>query len=177
LHAGLAAIEEDFPCGDGPNGFTVCGGQPWVDGDIVVVAGATEEDIPLDQTDWNVEFSAVFDADGNASNNYVADPAYPNDFFQDTDQWYVARYTPGVGWELAASTAVDSNIQSMTSAARVVFTGNAVLWIIPASELGVACPDWRVTTFAHKGDYGINPPNEWSGRLEPPVSMGLNSCD
>jgi hypothetical protein len=169
-------IDEEFPCGDGPRGYTICASQdPFPADDMFVVAAITEDEIPLMDAEWLKELSFVFDADGDPNNNYVAAPAYPNDFFQDTDRWYVARWD-GASWVLAVSTAIDSNIQAAASDARVVIAGNTVMALIPASEFATACPDWRVTTFAHKGDYGINPPHDWSGAIEPPVDMGLNAC-
>ena len=134
-----------------------------------------EDPIPLADDTWLIEYGFVFDADDDTGNNYEASPQFPNDFFQDTDRWYVARWT-GTQWQLDVSTAVDSNIQPAASNARVVISGNSIMAIIPAAEFESSCPDWRLTTFAHQGDYGINPPHNWSGRLEPPVDMGLNGC-
>lgn len=178
LVEGLADVETEFPCGDGPNGYTICTpGDPAFPtaAPIFFLAGIMEEPIDPASEPWLLEYSFVMDADGDTSNNYVPDPAFPNDFFQDTDRWYVARWD-GSTWKLDVSTAVDSNIQPASSTARVIISGNTAILIATMDEFDAACPRWRVTTFAHTGDYGLNPPNDWGGALEPPVDKGLNDC-
>ena len=178
LMEGLADVESAFPCGDGPNGYTICTpGDPAFPtaAPIFFLAGIMEEPIDPASESWLLEYSFVMDADGDTSNNYVPDPAFPNDFFQDTDRWYVARWD-GSTWKLDVSTAIDSTIKPASSTARVIISGNTAILIATMDEFDAACPRWRVTTFAHTGDYGLNPPNDWGGALEPPVDKGLNDC-
>jgi hypothetical protein len=38
----------------------------------------------------------------------------------------------------------------------------------------VPAPRYRVTAFRHTGDYGMNPPHDWNGDVEPMVDVGLS---
>ena len=64
-------------------------------------------------------------------------------------------------------------MQEVSTAARAIIKGKAVLLVAPRSEFGVAEPSYRVTAFTHTGDYGANPPHDWSGDQHPRVSEGL----
>jgi len=55
----------------------------------------------------------------------------------------------------------------------IILLQRVALLIIPASAFAVARPDFRVEVFRHTGDCGMNPPHDWSGDVEPPVSLGL----
>ena len=61
----------------------------------------------------------------------------------------------------------------VASAARVIIRGNAMLLVVPRSEFKVDKPKFRVTSFAHKGDFGIKPPHVWSGDPTPAVDQPL----
>jgi hypothetical protein len=166
-------VTDDFPCGDGANGHTLCAsGNPFPAGPAIVVHSTFHEDIPLDDPTYTTQFGFVFDGDGNADNNYMASVDYPNDFFDNTDRWYVAEHAPGAGWSMAVSDATDGNISAMASDARIVISGNTMTAIIPASEFTVACPGMRQTAFAHTGDWGLNG-GDWSADTEPTVDQAL----
>ena len=165
-----------FPEGQGPDGFTVAANTPLqlAEGDYHIVHFSCEGVIPIVSTDATViyQYAFVFDSDGNTANNYTT---ANNDFFNDTDQWYVMSYTDAGGWVLTVSTAFDGNITEVASAARVIIKDNAMTLLVPASEFAVPDPDYRVTAFCHNGDFGINPPYNWSGDLHPPVADGLET--
>ena len=44
---------------------------------------------------------------------------------------------------------------------------------VPVDEMVAPWPRYRVTAFAHQGDFGLNPPYVWSGDVQPPVEEGL----
>jgi len=167
--------QSDFDCGEGDNGYTLCPDtvNDLVEGDYLVIAAIVEEDIPLDDPDNMYQYAFVFDSDGDTGNNYTPLPAYPNDFFSDTDRWYQATYTPGGGWELLVNDATDSVISEIASDARIIVRDNALFLVVPASEFAVAEPAFRITAFRHTGDYGIDPPHDWDGSIWPAVADGL----
>lgn len=163
-----------FPEGQGPDGFTVAANMPLqlAEGDYHIVHFSCEDTIPIVSADPTViyQYAFVFDSDGNTANNYS--PAN-NDFFKDTDKWYVMSYDDTAGWVLTVSTAFDGLVTEVASAARVIIRDNAMTLLVPASEFAVSDPAYRVTAFCHNGDFGINPPFDWSGDLHPPVADGL----
>ena len=165
-----------FPAGQGPDGFTVAANTPLqlAEGDYHIVHFSCEGVIPVVSTDPTVvyQYAFVFDSDGNTANNYTT---ADNDFFNDTDRWYVMSYTDAGGWVLTVSTAFDGLIVEVASAARVIIKDNAMTLLVPAGEFAVPDPDYRVTAFCHNGDFGIPPPNNWSGDLHPPVADGLET--
>jgi hypothetical protein len=163
-------------CGQGAYGFTVCPTPKNVvpPGEFVIVEMTQAGKIPLADPTNYFQLAAVFDADGDASNNYVPLAAYPKDFFKDTDRWYEADYVPGMGWKLKVSTAHGMTITPVTdSAARIVISDNTVYFMIPRSELPAAKLGYRVTAFRHKGDYGLKPPYDWDANITPPVDTPL----
>jgi hypothetical protein len=163
-----------FPEGQGPDGYTVAAHMPLqlAEGEYHIVHFSCADVIPIVSTDTTVvyQYAFVFDSDGNTTNNYTT---MDNDFFNDTDRWYVMSYTDAQGWMLTVSTAFDGNVVEVASAARVIIRDNAMTLFVPASEFAVSDPSYRVTAFCHNGDFGINPPYNWSGDLHPPVADGL----
>jgi hypothetical protein len=166
----------ELECGQGPNGYTICPAPKNVmpAGDYVVVTMAQLEKIPLADATNLYQYAAVFDADGDATNNFVPLAAYPKDFFKDTDRWYEALYAPGTGWKLKVSTAHGMTITPVTdSFARVVIVDNVLYFVIPRSELPAAKLGYRVTAFRHKGDYGLKEPFDYDANVTPPVDTPL----
>ncbi len=166
-----------FPCGEGPWGLTLCPAAPgpMPAGDYLLALNVTLGKVPHEEAGAWYQYGFVFDADGEATNNYQPAPAYPYDFFKDTDRWYVAGYDPSTGWSLQVTDASGPAPQVVESAARMVIAGDTIALVVPASEFPVPKPDFRVTAFRHEGDWGMNPPYVWSGDVEPPVASGLES--
>ncbi|MBX3233134.1 MAG: hypothetical protein KIT84_20290 [Labilithrix sp.] len=166
----------DFPCGAGPNGFTLCPSpvQPLVEGSYLMLYATVQDPIPLTDATNHFQYGFVFDADGNPSNNYVPAAAYPNDFFKGTDRWYAAEYSPAAGWSLKVTDASGGSTSSATSMARVILRDDTILLVVPASEFSVPAPSYRTTLFRHTGDYGANAPHDWDGAVDPPVASGLH---
>jgi hypothetical protein len=144
-------------------------------GDYFAFAMVLRGDIPEDDPANFYQYAFVFDADGNTSNNYTPLPQYPADFFKDTDRWYELLYTPTGGWTTKVSTAHGSTITPSQSNAQVWIAGSVVFLLVPASEFSTATPAYRFTAFRHKGDYGLQPPHDFDGYVDPPVSMGLHA--
>ncbi len=165
-----------FPPGQGPNGYTLYPNLPtqMAEGEYLVVYQALLEDIPLNDTVQHFQYGFVFDADNDESNNYQpSNPEFANDFFKNTDRWYVAGYDPTNGWKLTVQSARDGNIQEVPSSARIIIAGDSMILVAPASEFDVPTPKYRVTSFTHKGDWGLQAPHDWSGDPTPPVDEPL----
>lgn len=162
-------------CGANDWGHTVCptpAALP-LEGDFVVLSTVMGGDVPLADPANRYIYSFVFDADNVSANNYRAPARYPKDFYDDTDRWYEASWVPGGAWVLTAKTARGGTVTQVPTAARLVLSGDTIFFIAPRSEFDVAKPRWRFTAFRHKGDYGLNPPYDWNGDVEPPVGMPL----
>lgn len=164
-------------CGASERGLTICASDaPFPDDSVVLLAMTFDGPIPLDDPDYHHQYGFVFDSDGDSTNNYQASPAYPNDFFKDTDRWYVLEYAPDLGWRFDVKTAFDGQIVDVDSPARVTLSGSMLILVLPASEM-IDCAPYRMTAFTHKGDYGLEPPHEWSADTEPTVDKPLEtSC-
>lgn len=161
------------PCGQSDDEVVLCGAETYPHDEALVTTMVTAGDIPLADLEYHHQYAVVFDSDDDPSNNYQAPPDYPNDFFHATDRWYVVTYAPGAGWSLDVSVARDGDVTPVASDARAVIEGRSIFLMIPPSELDVECPPYRTTAFTHKGDYGLQPPHEWSGDVEPAVDAPL----
>jgi hypothetical protein len=164
-----------FPCGNGPNGQTLCppGGAAPKEGEYAVVIAETEKPIPLADPRNHYQLGFVFDADGDATNNYTSSPAYPDDLFKGTDRWYQGTYTPGMTWTMKVDTAHGTTITPAASTARMIVKSNVVVAVIPTSELFPASLRYRISMFRHTGDYGLKAPNDYDGSVFPAVSDPL----
>jgi len=134
-----------------------------------VMEGIVPEDDPAE----SYQYGFVFDADGAPGNDYQASSAYPNDFFQGSDLWYVASYDPAAGWSLDVTLARDGAFTALESDAVVLVEGDTLVLVAPAADFEVDDPAFRVTAFRHGGDWGMADPYDWSGDAEPPVDEGL----
>ena len=166
-----------FPCGMGPNGFTLCpttvGAMPA--GDYFVLSNVFEGAIPLSDPSNYYQYGFVFDADAILTNNYQPSAPYLNDFFKDTDRWYTADYSPMTrAWTLKVVDARGGTFTTVTnSSSRIVMQGNSLTLVVPRSEFTSMDPGYRLSAFRHTGNYGTMPPYDYDGSLSPPVSEGL----
>lgn len=176
-----SAIDAEYPCGQGPNGLVLCPTPAAVpQGELVMIAMILGDDVPLVDDTHSHQYAFVFDADGDAANDYMPSASYPFDFFAGTDLWLEALYDPSLGWTARASSVLaDGQIVTAFSWARIVITASTVIALVPRAELGdQACPEHRMTAFTHLGDYGLQPPHVWMGDTEPTVEDGLEgTCD
>jgi len=166
-----------FPPGPGPEGLTVAAtpSASMTAGEYVTFYLSTDADIPL-AGDQLLTYSVVCDSDLDPSNDWVPSPSFPDDFYKGADRWYQLNYAPGAGWTFSCSQVTGgTTVTTVPSAARVIVRGDTVLFVVPRSEFAVSNPPFRVTTFAHTGDFGQNPPYTWSGDPTPTVAEGLKT--
>ena len=69
-------------------------------------------------------------------------------------------------------TDVRRNFTTVASKARVVIAGSEMAWFIPRGELDSDTASWRISSFAHTGDYGLSG-GFWSGDYYPLVQDPL----
>ena len=175
-----------FPCGastnrQGKDTFTVCA-SPVVPfpalGPAITLHGVLAGPLPLADATHYFQIGFVLDQDGTPANNYVPLPQYPSDFFKDSDLWYEADYEPGAGggWSLKVTDARNGTLKVLpSSAARIILQDDLISLVVPASEIQVPYPSYRITTFEHTGDYGLPSPHNWNGSIQPPVAQGLQT--
>jgi hypothetical protein len=144
-------------------------------GDYFVFAQVLKGEPPEADPVNHYQYAFVFDADGNTTNNYAPLPQYPADFFKDTDRWYELLYTPAAGWTTKVSTARGSTITPAQSDAQTFVVGSVIFLLVPASEFTTQTPAYRFTAFRHTGNYGLQPPHDFDGYVDPPVAMGLHA--
>jgi hypothetical protein len=130
------------------------------------------DDIPLADPTSLFQHAFVFDADGNTQNNYVPPAQYPDDFFAGTDKWYQLFYTPDAGFTLKVVDARISTSNPVASNARMVVAGRELSAFIPRAELDGTAPGFRVSTFRHEGDYGLQG-GPWDASYYPPLGEPL----
>lgn len=168
------------PCGQvGPNGLVLCPPmenqrQP---GEWVILSQVLDADVPLNDPENFFQYGFVFDVNNNAADNWAPLPEFQNDFFQDTDRWYVVSYNPVDGWMLDVTVVTDpaTNFTAAdSSAAFALIDENAITLFAPASEFAVENPGYRLTSFRHTGDFGQNPPFDWSGDFWPDIAEPLH---
>lgn len=170
---GTAFNKQVFPCGvNGEFGYTVCPNNPpdIEDGDWVVVGMEVEQFIPLNDPVNHYTFAFVFDSDSDPANDWVALPAFPNDYYQGTDFWIQVRYTPGSGWSMDVQRVTDAEnnvAEPVQSAAIGIISDDGVTVMVPENEFASATPGYRLNTFRHTGDFGANPPFNWSADFHP----------
>lgn len=165
-------LEAAFPCGDGPNGHTVCApGAKFSEGDWVWLQQGLHDDVPLADPKGTFQHAFVFDADGIPTNNYVPAPKFPGDFFAGTDKWYELLYAPGAGWS-AKIRDVRKGLAVVPSMARFVISGRDIALFLPRAELDGASPSFRASAFRHEGDYGLQG-GPWSGSYFPALTAPL----
>jgi hypothetical protein len=124
-------------------------------------------------------YAFVLDSDGSVTNNWKARPTYPNHFWQGTDRWYEIRYnqkdTPGAWsfrvWQVDAT----GKASQVASAARAIIVEDAIVLVVPKSEIPGPSATWRTTTFVHQtDDLGGISPFLWSGDVEPAISKPMH---
>ncbi len=172
--APAAAPVDAFDCGLDADRLVLCDpGSAGPPGDYLVASMILQQTVPLDDPATFLQYGFVFDSDRDSANNYFAPPQYPGDFFDDTDRWYVVTYEPTSGWALTSSAVVDGQIVAAPTSARVVVDDGTLTLLVPLDEFDDPCPKYRMTAFAHGGDYGLQPPYDFSADVEPLVGQPL----
>jgi len=145
-----------FPCDTEVDGvLTVCpeGVGPMPVGDVLMLAMVLDAEVPLETQENYYSYSAVLDADGDPANNFRFQSPYDWDYYQGTDRWYILDWSPNEGtWYLDVSD-YGKGLWTAPSNARSVIMGDLVIFFIPAEEFSVERPGYRLTAFAHDGNY------------------------
>jgi hypothetical protein len=172
LDSGAADV---LACGSATDGVqVVCrpsAGDGLEPGEYLVIGAVLHAPLSL-ITDRFTRHSFVLDRDGDGANNYRADPAFPNDWFQDSDTWIQLVADPGGQYRLELVDARNGDLTTLNVDVRVVIAGGFVFALIPADAFELAHPAYRTTAFAHDGSWGMDG-GWWSGDLEPIVAEGL----
>jgi hypothetical protein len=120
-------------------------------GEVVVVAATYEDALPAAGDEHHYTYAAVFESNGDPSDDWQFQGGFDWDFFIGTDRWYQAHWDPGSGtWTLVVSNTLTNG---GPSGVRALIMGDTILWIIPKSELPAEVPGVRVTSFVHDGSY------------------------
>ena len=104
----------------------------------------------------------------NTGNNFDPPAQTANDPLADTDSWYFLDRNPGQGYNLRR---LDLNQNELASAARVILFENAMVFVIPRSEVPGPGAGFRIFTFTHTGDFGLSASRDWSGDHHPLPSL------
>jgi hypothetical protein len=160
-----------FPLGAGPLGLTLFSDTPagMSPGPYLVAWQGVEAPIPTAIAGKFLQFALVLDRDQDSSNNYVAQAPFDTDSFDDTDSWYIGQYETFGGWRFSTVDAQTFPPQALPSGARMIFSGQVQMLVIPVAELGSpAAVSARFTTFSHEGDFGLTG-GPWSADQSRPI--------
>jgi hypothetical protein len=165
----------DLPCGQSLDGEVLCGTGPTpTEGEFYLLAAIVDDAVPqAGEFGLSYQYGFVFDADDDATNNFEPLPEFPDDFFRDTDLWFVGGYD-SFGWTFDVTLARDGTTTSLPSGARLVVRDDFVALIVPAGELESADPRFRISTFRHTGDFGLMG-GPWTGDVVPTVDQPLSA--
>lgn len=155
-------FDEHYPCG-GESALVLCADPKAAvdDSEQIVVTFRTEGTIPVADPENSFVLGFAFDADGDASNNFVPPAKEAGDYFGKTDKWYKITYEPKAGWKLAVLDASTDAPKSVASRARFIIDKNVAAIVIPASEFEVATPALRISLLRHTTGA------DWSGLAYP----------
>lgn len=174
----VADLEARYPEGDGPNGHTVKASMSSLTAGYYLFAYMkTAGPIPANDRGRYYQYATVLDRDNDSSNNYVPGATFAKDFFRDSDTWI--EYTNEMGvLGVKMTDAQNNNIQPLSTDTMAIIAGNTLVFVIPMIDIPTVLPCFapvhRMTAFCHGGDFGINPPHDWSGSVRPDQLDPLN---
>lgn len=152
--------ESVFECGDASGTRrVVCPDdvKPMPAGDVIVIGMVLASDVPLSDQGHSFIYSAVFDSDGDAANNWRPQPPFDWDYFGGTDRWYQLVWDHLAGEWLLTVTQVSAAGQPQAdvgSTVRAVIDGDVIVFFIAATEFAGDGPTFRVSAFGHDGGFG-----------------------
>jgi len=182
---GVDNLANMFPAGQGSYGYTSLAQSqlPLVTGNYTFAFQVRQAPLDLSDTMKQLQLGFVWDSDDDPSNNFMADPSFPKDLFDNTDLWTYATYDFSNKFQLSVTYAASGSFTNLSSAARLINYEEVTLLAIPSDELdyftavqGLAAPflpPYRATFFKHFGDYGLNPPNVFKVDTAPTVDLPL----
>ena len=149
-----------YECGETSGAmFTVCtpGVLPMPEGELSTFVLEVGAPVPVADPMWSYVYALVLDSNGDASDDYVPDPAFPFDYFRGTDRWYELRWDHTTSeWSLVVTQLDGSGARtSVQSTARVVVEGPRITFFVSRSELPAVVAGYRVSAFRHDGAFGV----------------------
>ena len=156
----FADFQEALPCGqDDVDGLVLCSDDALASAadeeGFLHVTMKLAEPISRSSESTSLVYAAVLESDGDTANDWVAQPPFDWDLFQQTDRWYQVVYDHQADrWSLVVTQVEPGPPQTQTtvpSAARVVVDGQQISFLIPRGELSGAFPTVRMTSFGHGG--------------------------
>ncbi len=173
LDASFTGPNPSFPIGAGQHGFTIAAETPttMLPGLYAFTWQCTQADVPLADPMRLYQRAVVFDRDNDPNNNFRAQSPFLGDYFDNSDSWYAAEYSPAIDWRLAVTDA-QNGVTARPSAARCILYNQVQLFVIPLSEIvdngSLTQVPGRYSTFAHEGDFGQSG-GFWSADATHPV--------
>jgi hypothetical protein len=143
-----------FPCGS-LDPVVVCGAGGVGPGAYLLVWSEVLDPIPLDDSDYERTFWALFQ-DGDPANDWAALPQFANDVLDASDTHYRIEATPG-GWELGRT--FGAQLEPMPTDGAAMILSNVVVFWVPVSELGdLNALSLGVASFSGPADnpFGVN---------------------
>lgn len=131
---------------------TVCSDDvlPIEPGGVILVAATYMDALPRDAAE-HYTYAAVFESNGDPSDDWEYQGDFDWDLYQGTDRWYEIHWDPVSGaWTMTVS---DTLTPHGPSGARALLFGDTILWVIPAAEFESDTPAYRVTSFVHDGTF------------------------
>jgi len=172
-----------YPCGAATEDYRVtCPiGAGLLDPDDEYFVIGVEHEGPVGEGARSFTYGLAFDDDGDESDNYQFAPPFTADFFRNTEHWYRLQIDEDGTRTMWADSARDGTLgYPRFSSALVIETGNAIVWVIPRSEIPGDQPAFRATAFHNNGEPGDVPDPAKSGGdvsgetvLEPLTSIDL----
>lgn len=171
-----AAIDLDtYPCGVGgeeTGELALCDSVAATPPGSMIVTFETDEPLPLADPDDYLLIGFGFDSDGVVRNNTTPENS-PDDFHLRIDRWIEATYEPASGWRLEAFANTPDGPLRLATFGRLIIDGPVVALVAPLVEFAVTSPQVRVYLIRHTGDFGREPPHDWSGFVFPSLSESL----
>ncbi len=155
-----------------PNGVT-----DMVEGDVLVLGMTLDAPVPSGDTGHSFIYSAVFDSDGDAANDWVFNPPFDFDLFQGADRWYQLQWSHTTqSWSLSVSQVdADQTIRAVESSVRVAVSGNNVVFFVPRSEVGDGA--YRLTSFGHDGAFSESDRGADVSGVDPTVPLTVPTAE
>ncbi|MHC4816662.1 MAG: type II secretion system protein GspD [Planctomycetota bacterium] len=168
----LITLQARFPEGEGPNGTTFkASNLTWNPGKYVFLHAEYEADVPINDSSKNLQYAFVWDRDGDASNNWVGQGIFDQDFFIGSDTWLQLVKLAGSSAQLTMSETDGTSVNTVQSAAAAFVHGNAAVYMLPYSEFSAArnlFPSIRTTAFDNiDGNFGQGNDDGWSADTAP----------
>jgi hypothetical protein len=155
---------------------TVCADEVLpIEEEVVVVPAMYSGPIPVNGDGQEYVYSAVFESNGDPSDDWQFQGQFDWDFFQGADRWYQLFIHGDGSKEISVSQTLGP---LLPSGVRALIFEDMILWIIPSSELPADTPLGQVSSFVHDGTFnpatgggdvlGANPQEP----LQPVVDVG-----